>query len=38
MLGEYGCDQAQGYYVAGPSPAAELGTSLRTTGRRARTA
>jgi diguanylate cyclase (GGDEF)-like protein/PAS domain S-box-containing protein len=30
----YGCDEAQGYYVAEPFPAAELGAWLRTAGRR----
>jgi diguanylate cyclase (GGDEF)-like protein len=35
-LTEYGCDVAQGYYVAEPFPAAELGTWLKATGRRTR--
>jgi diguanylate cyclase (GGDEF)-like protein/PAS domain S-box-containing protein len=35
-LAEYGCDAAQGYYVAEPFPAAELGTWLKATGRRTR--
>jgi EAL domain-containing protein (putative c-di-GMP-specific phosphodiesterase class I) len=35
-LTEYGCDEAQGYYVAEPFPAAELGAWLKATGRRTR--
>jgi EAL domain-containing protein (putative c-di-GMP-specific phosphodiesterase class I) len=35
-LSEYGCDEAQGYYVAEPFPAAELGAWLQATGRRVR--
>jgi diguanylate cyclase (GGDEF)-like protein/PAS domain S-box-containing protein len=34
VLTEYGCDEAQGYYVAEPFPAAELGAWLAATGRR----
>jgi diguanylate cyclase (GGDEF)-like protein/PAS domain S-box-containing protein len=33
-LTEYGCDEAQGFYVAEPFPAAELGAWLRASGRR----
>jgi EAL domain-containing protein (putative c-di-GMP-specific phosphodiesterase class I) len=33
-LAGYGCDAAQGYYVAEPFPAAELGAWLQATGRR----
>lgn len=33
-LAAYGCDEAQGYYVAEPFPAAELGAWLHATGRR----
>jgi diguanylate cyclase (GGDEF)-like protein/PAS domain S-box-containing protein len=33
-LAEYGCDEAQGYYVAEPFPAAEFGSWLQATGRR----
>jgi diguanylate cyclase (GGDEF)-like protein/PAS domain S-box-containing protein len=33
-LAEYGCDEVQGYYVAEPFPAAELGAWLKATGRR----
>jgi diguanylate cyclase (GGDEF)-like protein/PAS domain S-box-containing protein len=32
-LAEYGCDEAQGYYVAEPFPAAEFGSWLKATGR-----
>jgi diguanylate cyclase (GGDEF)-like protein/PAS domain S-box-containing protein len=35
-LTEYGCDEAQGYYVAEPFPADELGAWLKATGRRVR--
>jgi diguanylate cyclase (GGDEF)-like protein/PAS domain S-box-containing protein len=33
-LAEYGCDEAQGYYVAEPFPAADFGMWLQATGRR----
>ncbi|MGZ5198710.1 MAG: sensor domain-containing protein [Telluria sp.] len=33
-LTEYGCDEAQGYYVAEPFPADEMGAWLKATGRR----
>jgi len=33
-LAEYGCDEAQGYYVAEPFPATELAAWLKATGRR----
>jgi EAL domain-containing protein (putative c-di-GMP-specific phosphodiesterase class I) len=33
-LAAYGCDEAQGYYVAEPFPAAGLGAWLKATGRR----
>jgi diguanylate cyclase (GGDEF)-like protein len=37
-LAAYGCDEAQGFYVAEPFPAAELGAWLESTGRRVREA
>ena len=36
-LAAYGCDEAQGFYVAEPFPAAGLGAWLESTGRRVRT-
>jgi diguanylate cyclase (GGDEF)-like protein len=33
-LAEYGCDEAQGYYLAEPFPAAEFGSWLKASGRR----
>jgi EAL domain-containing protein (putative c-di-GMP-specific phosphodiesterase class I) len=35
-LQAYGCDEAQGFYVARPFPAAEFGAWLQASGRRAR--
>jgi diguanylate cyclase (GGDEF)-like protein/PAS domain S-box-containing protein len=35
-LAEYGCDEAQGYYVAEPFPATEFGSWLKATGRHLR--
>jgi diguanylate cyclase (GGDEF)-like protein len=35
-LAGYGCDEAQGYFIAEPFPSAELGTWLRATGRHVR--
>jgi EAL domain-containing protein (putative c-di-GMP-specific phosphodiesterase class I) len=35
-LAEYGCDEAQGYYVAEPFPAHEFASWLQATGRRLR--
>jgi EAL domain-containing protein (putative c-di-GMP-specific phosphodiesterase class I) len=36
VLTEFGCDEVQGYYVAEPFPAAELGAWLKASGRRVR--
>jgi EAL domain-containing protein (putative c-di-GMP-specific phosphodiesterase class I) len=36
VLTEFGCDEAQGYYVAEPFPAAELGAWLKASGHHVR--